>query len=78
MALKMEKSPAVSINEIGELSSPITEKYSTERGTLDAKTIKWIVVNALATVTIVSFRLVSYPSSSATFINSGKFVAYFS
>lgn len=54
MSLKMEKSAVVSVSETEELPNLNTERRSAERGTLDAKTIKWIVVNALATVTIVS------------------------
>jgi hypothetical protein len=54
VVLKMEKSIEVSFKEQEELASTVTERRSTERGSLDAKTIKWIAVNAVATVAIVS------------------------
>lgn len=51
----MEKSFGVPFKEQEELANTIiTERRSSERGSLDAKTIQWIAVNASATVAIVS------------------------
>jgi len=51
----MGKSPEVSFREQVELAGNLIERGSVERGSLDAKTVKWIAINASATVAIVSY-----------------------